>query len=65
MKQQGASKLHIHLQKNVNRLLDILENSEIISSANLVKQPQENTFINPIIIIAKGESLEKYLTLDT
>ena len=57
-KKQGASKVPIHLLDKVNRLLDILEQYEIISSVNKEEQPKGNTFINPVIILAKRESLK-------
>ena len=58
-KKQRASKVPIHLHDKVNRLLiDILEQYEIISPVNKEEQPKENTFINPVIILAKGESLK-------
>ena len=57
-KKQRASKVPIHLQDKVNRLLDILEQYEIISPVNKEEQPKGNTFINPVIILAKGESLK-------
>ena len=57
-KKQRASKVPIHLQDKVNRLLDILEQYEIISPVNKEEQPRSNTFINPVIILAKGESLK-------
>ena len=41
-----------------NRLLDILEQYNIISPVNKEEQPKGNTFINPVIILAKGESLK-------
>ena len=56
-KKQRASKVPIHLHK-VNRLLDILEQYEIISPVNKEEQPKNNTFINPVIILAKRESLK-------
>ena len=56
-KKQRADKVPIHLQDQVNRLLDILEQYEIISPVNKEQQPKGNTFINPVIILAKGESL--------
>ena len=62
-KNQQASKIPIHLQDKVNRLLDILEQYEIISPVNKEEQPKSNTFINPVIILAKGESLK--LVLDS
>ena len=55
-KKQRTSKAPIHLQDKVNRLLDILEQYGIISPVNKEEQPKGNTFINPVIILAKGES---------
>ena len=40
-KKQRASKVPIHLQDKVNRLLDILEKYEIISPVNREEQPKE------------------------
>ena len=57
-KKQRASKEPIHLHDKVNRLLDILEPYEIISPVNKEEQPKGNTFINPVIILAKRESLK-------
>ena len=57
-KKQRASKVPIHLHDKVNRLLDILEQYEIISPINKEEQPKGKTFINPVIILAKGESLK-------
>ena len=57
-KKQRASKVPIHLQDKVNRLLDILEQYEIVSPVNKEEQPKSNTFINPVIILAKGETLK-------
>ena len=51
-------KLIHHYTSQVNRLLDILEQYEIISPVNKEEQPKGNTFINPVIILAKGESLK-------
>ena len=56
-KKQRASIVPNHLQNKVNRLLVIREQYEIISPVNKVQQPKEKTFINPVIILAKGESL--------
>ena len=42
----------------MNRLLEILEQYNIISPVNKEEQPKGNTFINPVIILAKGESLK-------
>ena len=50
-KKQPASKVPIHLQDKVNRLLEILEQYEIISPANKEEQTKRNTFINPVIIL--------------
>ena len=57
-KKQRSSKVPIHLHDKINRLLDILEQNEIISPVNNDKQPKGNTFINPVFILAKGESLK-------
>ena len=57
-KKQRASKVPIHLHDKVNRLLNILEQYEIISPVNKEEQPKGNTFINTVIILAKGESLK-------
>ena len=54
-KKQRASKMPIHLHDKVNRLLDILEEYEIISPVNKEEQPKGNTLINPVIVLAKGE----------
>ena len=64
-KKQRTSKVPIHLQDKVNRLLHILEQYEIISPVNKEEQPKGNTFINPVIILAKGESLKFVLDLDS
>ena len=53
-KKRRASKVPIHLHDKVNRLLDMLEQYEIISPVNKEEQLKRNTFINP----AKGESLK-------
>ena len=62
-KKQIASKIPIHLHDKVDRLLDILEKYEIISPVNKEEQLKGNTFINPVIILAKGESIK--IVLDT
>ena len=46
------------MQDKVNRLLEILEQYEIISPLNKEEQPKGNTFINPGISLAKRESLK-------
>ena len=60
-KKQRASKVPIHLHDKVNRLLSILEQCEILSPVNKEEQSKGNTFINPVIILAKGESLKLVL----
>ena len=57
-KKQRANKVSIHLQDKVNWLFDIIEQYEIISPVNKEEQPKGNTFINPVIILADGESLK-------
>ena len=46
------------MQDKVNRLLEIVEKYEITSPVNKEEQPKGNTFINPVIILPKKESLE-------
>ena len=46
------------MQDKINRLLEILEQYEIIIPVNKEEQPKVYTFINPVIILAKGESLK-------
>ena len=46
-KKQRASKVPIHLHDKVNRLLEILEQYEIISPVNKKEQPKSNTFHQP------------------
>ena len=60
-KKQRAIKVPIHLLDKVNRLLDILDQYEIISPVNKEEQPKGNNFIKPVIILAKGESLKTVL----
>ena len=59
-KTQRASKVPIHLHDKVNRnkLLELLEQYEIISPVIKEEQPKGNTFISPVIILARGESLK-------
>ena len=57
-KKQRESKVPIYLQDKVNRLLDILEQYEIISPVKKEEQPKGNTFIHPVNILAKRESLK-------
>ena len=61
-KKQRARKVPIHLQDKVNRLLDLLEQYEIISPVNKEEQPKGNIIINHIIILAKRESLKIILS---
>ena len=48
----------ILLQDKINKLVDILEQYKINSPVNKEEQPKRNTIINPITILAKGESLK-------
>ena len=57
-KKQRASKVPIHLKDKVKRLLDIIEQYEIISLINKEEEPKGNTFTYPVIILAKRESLK-------
>ena len=56
-RKQRASNVPVHSQDKVNRLLDILEHYEVISPVNK-EPPKRNTLINPVIILAVGESLK-------
>ena len=56
-KKQRARRFPIHLQDKFNRLLDILEQVEIISPLKIEEQQKGNTFINPVNNLAKRESL--------
>ena len=53
-----ASKVPIHLQDNLSRLSDNLEKHDVISPINKELQLQKKTFINSVIILAKGEALK-------
>ena len=57
-KNQRASKVPIPLRDKVNRLLDILEQYEVISPLNKEEQPKGNFSINPATILAKVESVK-------
>ena len=57
-KKQRASKVPIGFYDKVNRLFDILEQNEIISPVKKSEQPKGNSFLNPVIILAKGETLK-------
>ena len=49
------------MQDKVNKILERLEQYEIIFPVNKEEQPKNNTFISPVIVLAKGESLKKIL----
>ena len=53
-----ASKFPIHLKDKVKKLLDIIEQYEIISPINKEEEPKGNTFLYPVIILAKRESIK-------
>ena len=55
-KEQAKYKHTLH--DKVNRLLDFLEQYEMISPVNKEEQPKCYNFTNPVIILAKGESLK-------
>ena len=57
-KKQKASKVPIQKHDKVNQLLDNLKQYEIISPVKKEEQPKGNTFINPVIKLAKRESLK-------
>ena len=57
-KKQRATRIPLQLQEKVQHLLDILTHFDIIASVNTESLTTGNTFINPVIILKKGESLK-------
>ena len=57
-KNQRAYKVPKYLQGKLNRPSDILELYEIVLPVNKEQQPEGNNFINPVIILARGEALK-------
>ena len=57
-KKQRATRIPPQLQDKVQHLLDILTHFDIISPVNKDSLITGNTFINPVIILKKGESLK-------
>ena len=49
------------MQDKINRLLEILEQYEMISPVNKEEQPKRKKFISPVIILAKGQSYKFFL----
>ena len=60
LKKQRASKVPIHLHDKVNRSINILEQYETLSPVNKEEQPKK-TFVIPVNILAKRESLKTVL----
>ena len=60
-----ATKVTMHLQAEITRLLNILQQYDIISTINKEQQPKGNTFISPVIILAKSESLKIVLVANS
>ena len=58
LKKQRATRITLQLQDKVQHLLDILTQFDIISALNTDSLTTENTFINPVIILKKGESVK-------
>ena len=52
-KKQRSNKVPMHLEDKMNRLLDILEQYGKILPVKKEEKPKTNTFINPVIILAK------------
>ena len=50
---QRSNKVPMHLEDKMNRLIDILEQYEKILPLKKEEKPKTNTFINPVIILAK------------
>ena len=57
-KKQRATRIPLQIQDRVQHLLDILTHFDIISPVNTHSSTTGNTFINPVIILKKGESLK-------
>ena len=60
-KKQRATRIPLQLQDRVQHLLDILTHIDIIAPVNTDSLTTGNTFINPVIILKKGESLKIFL----
>ena len=57
-KKQRDNRIPLQLQDRVQHLLDILTLFDIIEPVNTDSLTTGNTFINPVIILKKGESLK-------
>ena len=57
-RKQRASKVPIQLKERVEKLLQVLEYFDIIAPVNTKYLTEGNTFINPVIILKKGETLK-------
>ena len=57
-KKQRATRIPLQLQDKVQHLLDILTHINIIAPVNTGSLTTRNTFINPVIILKKRESLK-------
>ena len=57
-KKQRATRIPLQLQDKVQLLLDMLTHFDITSPVNTDTLSTENTFINPVIILKKRESLK-------
>ena len=63
LKKQRATRNPLQLQDPVQHLLDILTHFDIIPPVNTGSFTTGNTFINPVIILRKGESLKTVLDI--
>ena len=57
-KKQRANRILLKLQDRVHQLIDILTHFDIIAAVNTDYFTTGNTFINPVIIVKKGESIK-------
>ena len=55
-KKQRATRIPLQLQEKVQHILDNTKHFDIISPVNTDSLTTRNTFINPVIILKKGES---------
>ena len=60
-KKQRATRIYVQLQDRVQRLIDILTHFDIIAPVNTDSLTTGNTFINPVMILKKAESLKTVL----
>ena len=58
IKKQRATRIPLQLQDRLQQLLDIFTHFDIIAPVNTDSLTTGSTFINPVLILKKGESLK-------